>query len=262
MWRLEADDAAPQRHRRDRQLEGRRRRVPSVDGAVDERVGLVRDEVPVIGARDAAGEKVRVVRRRGVKRADLALRRHRDHGAPYARGPDAVDVPLQVEVDRGVQCPARYRRQRRGARLVAHQAAARVHLDVAHAFAAPQRVVVLPLDPGTAHDRPRLCARKPVRGELGVGHLRHVAHDVRHRLPRRVEPARFRLEHQARQQRAMFLEPARRLERRLAEHHRRLVPRAAPAAHDIADPGAVERHDRREPAQHRAAASRHCWRSA
>ena len=74
------------------------------------------------------------------------------------------------------------RRQRGGARLLAHQPAAGVHLDVAHAFGAAEGIVVLPLEPRLAHDRAEPRAGKAVRGQVGLGDLRDVAHQVGHRL--------------------------------------------------------------------------------
>ena len=150
---------------------------------------------------------------------------------------------------------ARHRRQRGRARLLAHEAAARVHLDVAHALPPAQRVVVLAArcrrDPTIEPDA-RHGNRFGV--ELLLGDLADVAHHVRHGLAGRgrAGAARYCRTSPGSSGRCSS-SAARRLERGA----RRTPPRAGSAP--CASGGrprrclsAVERHDRGEPAQHRA----------
>ena len=102
------------------------------------------------------------------------------------------------------------RRQRGRAALLPHQAAARVHLDVADAGAAPQRVVVLPLQPGLPHDGAQVGARDSGRLEVGLRHLGDVADQVGHRLAGGIEPLGLRLDDEAGEDGAVLLQPRRR----------------------------------------------------
>src|SRR5256886_16030108 len=71
----------------------------------------------------------------------------REHRAALSRREDLRDVALQVEVDRGVHRPARHRGQPGGGAALAHNPSQRAYLDEAHAVRAPERVVVLALEP-------------------------------------------------------------------------------------------------------------------
>ena len=248
---VEVDDAALEAHGGGGQLERRRRRIPPVDGAVEQRTRRIGVEPPPVGRGDAADEQVGVVRGRGVEGANLPLRRHRDHGAQHARRPDAVDVALEVEVDGRDQRLAGHRCQRRRAHVLAHQAAPGVDLRIAQAGAPAQDAVVFPLEPRLPHDRSQGGVREPVVLQVGLGDLRDVADQVRHRLAARIDPLRLRLDDQAGQHRAVLLEPGHGLEGRVAEDDDGLVARRAPAPLDVRHRARVDRDDPGDALQHR-----------
>jgi hypothetical protein len=128
----------------------------------------------------------------------------------------------------------------------------RVDLDVAHAFGAPERVVVGLLQSGLAHDGAQRGTRVPVPVEVNVGHLADVPDEVRHGVARRIQALRFRLDHQAGQRRPVFLQPGHGGEVRIAEDEHGLIAGGAEAPQDLGHLRGVERDDPRHPLQYGA----------
>ncbi len=147
---------------------------------------------------------------------------------------------------------ARRRREWGGARVLPDQAPPGVDLDVAHPLAAPQGVVVLPLQACLADDRAEPRAGVPVGVEVRLGHFGDVAHQVRHGGARGIEPLGLRLNHEPGQHGPVLLQPGHRLEGRVADHDHRLVAGGREAPQDLGDVRGVDRDEARHPRQHRA----------
>ena len=131
-----------------RELERGGRRIPSLNHLVVQRAPRVGVQLsPVLGG-NPADEPVRVERRRAVEREHAArLRVERDDAALKRVAEERCGEPLEVEIDVRVE-------RRRGEREevlprpgLAHDAAARVHLDEANAFLSAQLLLVLLLEP-------------------------------------------------------------------------------------------------------------------
>ena len=218
-------------------------------------MGRLEDRAPLL-RRDAAGELVRVVRRRGVERADLAgprIERHHRADLPLEQ---PLGLLLEVEVERQGERPA-------GPGLLApvlveHPAAA---VDHHHALAlgAAQVLVVALLDPLLADQVARLVAAVG-GGDLGRGDLAQVAEHVGGLRPVAVEPQVADVDLELRVLEALDLDPrdlaqgqvlgqAHRLEQRDARRLGELLSRAPPAS------GRARRRRRRRSRPGRASGS-------
>src|SRR5215217_8433918 len=97
--------------------------------------------------------------RRGVERADFAVRGHGYHGTPHASRPDAVYEALEIEVQRGYDRLPRGGWQGGRGCPFPNQTSPGVDLDIADTLVSPQRVVILPLQPCLSHDGAQHGAR-------------------------------------------------------------------------------------------------------
>ena len=211
----EGDDAPLQRHGRGGQLEGRGRRIPGLDGAVEQR--------PRRSRRSAAAtpcSKCRPRRRSGRRSARCRAR------APRRSGVIATMAPAHCRAPSARQRLSTYRWSGRsivvrigwpgmagsaGATSSSRTSAApRVHLDVVHArparagwsrTPAPARPAPPPCPSWAPGNRALL--------QVLLGDLADVPHEVRHRLAVGIEAPRLRLDDEARQDGAVLLEPRR-----------------------------------------------------
>ena len=115
-----------------------------------------------------AHERVGIEAGRAVQREDLAgIGVQCEDRAALSRREDLRDVALQVEIDGGMDRLPGDRRQPRAATRLPHHLIQRAHLDKAHAVRAPERVVVLALQPALSQKAP-----EPYRGKAPLGPLR------------------------------------------------------------------------------------------
>src|SRR4051812_35812662 len=161
---FESDEPVLQRDDRRRKLEGRARRIASLNRLVDQWPTLVLEELLVIVRRNSARELVGVPAWRAVQSEDFTgVRVDRDRSALQRICEDANGELLQIQIDIRVEGRRTFRVEIRPRTLATNGSAARIDLVEANAFLTVQNPLVLFLESGFADFLARL-----VVGVLGI----------------------------------------------------------------------------------------------
>ena len=262
---VQGDQAPLQRHGRDRELPRRAGRIARLDGAVEQRMGLVLVQVPPVLGIDPSHEGVGIEAGRAVQGEDLAgVGVHRDDGAATSCREDARDVALQLQVDRRVDGAPGHRGEYRRGACLAHHVTQGAHLDEPQAVGATQRVVVRALQAVLPHQPAEPHAGEALLRALGFGHLADGPCEVSRDRAIGIVPLRLGLDQQSRDDEAVLFELRHDGELGIRQHQRRQVRGPTVARQHLLRGGAVELQDRCDTRQRRtdhrlvAREQRHC----
>ena len=246
-------DTPLQCHRRHGQLPRRSRRIPRLNGAIEQRMrGALVERAPV-RRRDASHEGVGIESGRAIEREHFSgVRIQRDYSAALAAGKDLRDEALQIEVDGRVQIFAGHGIQVCGRFGVPHHLALGADLHEAEAFGASQGIVVLELQAVFAHQTAEPHGRKPGRGALRLSDLADVADQMRDDRRIGIEALWLGLNEQARNGDAALFEGGHHRERRISENERRLIRCPSRALQHPFNFRAIDVRDRRNARKRRA----------
>ena len=228
---VDVDHVVLQCHRRGGELPCRSGRIQALQRLVVERLLGIGAQRLVVGEGHAADELVRVIAGVAVQRKHFAVVRVHGDGAAHERIREELGhVQLQVEID------VRLERSREHGlpflrSLLAHDSAARIHLDVAAALAAVEHRLVFLLEPLLSDLLTGLVRRVFRKRQLGFIDFIHEPDERRDRRTIRIEPLRRRHDDQAGKVDAMLLEHGHDVERGVVEDDRRPGGSSAIAAH-------------------------------
>jgi len=203
---------------------------------------------------DAAHEFVGVVGGGAVQGQNTPIRSHRHH-RPAELGdgglPQAVDVLLEGQVDRGLNRVSgnRHSGQRRG--LLPDHPSPRIHFDEPHPILATQDRIVSRLQAILPDHGAQARPGKRLRAEFAFRDLPHISDHVSHRSPRGVTAPRFGLHHETGKGDPVLLQAGYQIKGGASEHQRRLVGSAPVPGQHLRHGPAVERHELLEPIKHR-----------